>query len=425
MARYDRIAPLPAPVREAAFPGWLIFRDLEGRERDSELARRARLRFLALRPLRRVLALGLEGVSAASYARQVEAIREELGHLPARDPERLRISRYLHEIESRSPADLAAAVAGLGDVAEEAGHACAAEEFYRSGLELAQAFGRAAAAAAALRRLGTLCFRHGREEEAEQHLSAAATAATAAGAHGEWAKAACAGARLLLRRGDGAGASAMLEQVLRQGRSWADRQVQSLACAGLAESALAAGDAEAAVEHAWTALENASDSPCRAAALEAAGGAFRTLGLLDAALRAYEMLLSEALPAADLWRAHADVAGSYAEAGRLEEFALARKRLLRDARAESPPPRPAAEMHLRLARACLLVGVPDVARDHLRDGLDAARRGGYPDLVAALEVEVTQASAAGSGRTLPGEPGERARLIAGALQSRALATARA
>ena len=55
MARYDRIAPIPIPAREAAFPGWLMLRDLAGRERDPELARRARLRFLALRPLLRVL----------------------------------------------------------------------------------------------------------------------------------------------------------------------------------------------------------------------------------------------------------------------------------------------------------------------------------------------------------------------------------
>ena len=28
MARYDRIAPLPAPSREAAFPGWLVLREI-------------------------------------------------------------------------------------------------------------------------------------------------------------------------------------------------------------------------------------------------------------------------------------------------------------------------------------------------------------------------------------------------------------
>ena len=129
MARYDRIAPLPAPSREAAFPGWLVLRDLEGRERDGELARRARLRFLALRPLRRILTMGLEAVTAPSFAREIEGIREELGHLPARDPERIRLSRYLHEIEARSPLDLTLAAAGLGELAEEAGHASAAEEF--------------------------------------------------------------------------------------------------------------------------------------------------------------------------------------------------------------------------------------------------------------------------------------------------------
>ena len=49
MARYDRIAPLSSPARDRAFPAWPVLRDIEGQDRDIDVCRRARLRFLALR----------------------------------------------------------------------------------------------------------------------------------------------------------------------------------------------------------------------------------------------------------------------------------------------------------------------------------------------------------------------------------------
>src|SRR5687768_13984922 len=100
MARYDRIAPLTPPARDTAFPAWQILRDLDGIDRDAELARRARLRFLAIRPLRRLLDRG-NAVGRESYRAQIEAVREELGYLPSRDIERVRLARFLHSIEER------------------------------------------------------------------------------------------------------------------------------------------------------------------------------------------------------------------------------------------------------------------------------------------------------------------------------------
>jgi hypothetical protein len=112
MARYDRIAPLDAPSRDRTFPAWLVTRDLEGRDRDPELARRVRLRFLALRPVARLVARRAAQVPAASYRRQIEGVREELGHLPARDPERARLGHFLDRIADRNPLSLAAATLG-------------------------------------------------------------------------------------------------------------------------------------------------------------------------------------------------------------------------------------------------------------------------------------------------------------------------
>lgn len=426
MARYDRIAPLPAPSREAVFPGWLVLADLEGRERDTELARRARLRFLALRPLRRMLAEGAEGASAASYARQIEGIREELGHLPARDPERMRLSRYLHEIEGRVPAELALAAAGLGELAEDAGHAFAAEEFYRVSLELGERYELPGPTAGALRRLGLLCAALGRTTEADRHLGGAVAAAERAEARGEWARASAAAALLALKRGDAAGARATLTEVLKRGRGWADAEVQSVASAALSQVVLENGDAESALESAWSALERAPDPTLRAAALHVAGMALRALGLYDAAARSHDLVVRDAAVApGDHWRSEGELALTLAEAGRTEDFLAARRRVLREAREAPPAPRAAALLSLRLAQASVLAGAQDFARDHLREGLDAARRGGYGELMLELETllprlerESARALAAPGGPGPRCQPGERARSIADAIQAR-------
>jgi hypothetical protein len=121
MARYDRIAPLTAPVRESSFPGWLVLRDIEGNDRDVEAARRARLRFLALRPVTRLLERGVDGVGRESYLSQIEAVREELGYLPARDIERARLARFLHSIEGREAARVITATLECGRCVRQRG----------------------------------------------------------------------------------------------------------------------------------------------------------------------------------------------------------------------------------------------------------------------------------------------------------------
>src|SRR5437660_5201543 len=100
MARYDRIAPLTAPARNEALPGWLALRDLDGRERDTELGRRARLRFLAVRMVRRLIREGFERVPSESFERQIEGVREELGQLATRDVERTKLADLLHVLQS-------------------------------------------------------------------------------------------------------------------------------------------------------------------------------------------------------------------------------------------------------------------------------------------------------------------------------------
>ncbi|MFO7893415.1 MAG: hypothetical protein R6U63_06775 [Longimicrobiales bacterium] len=137
MARYDRIARLEPPQRDDAFTGWLAVRDLEGRERDTDLARRARLRFLAVRLIHRLIRRGSD-LDRDSLQQQCDTVREELGQLPSRDPERERLAGFLKEVTTLDMATIVRATLGLADAARAEGHPFAAEEFYRTAVALAE-----------------------------------------------------------------------------------------------------------------------------------------------------------------------------------------------------------------------------------------------------------------------------------------------
>jgi hypothetical protein len=140
MARYDRIAALNPPDRSRAFTGWMVFRDLEGRDRNPDLARRTRLRFLVLRLARRLIDQGIDTIPTDSFERQIESAREELGLLPPRDPERARIAAFLHSVRKREPIDVATAILDLGEAAEAMQQEYAAEEFYHAALDIANIY---------------------------------------------------------------------------------------------------------------------------------------------------------------------------------------------------------------------------------------------------------------------------------------------
>ena len=158
MARYDRIAPLTSPSRDHAFPAWAVLRDVEKQDRDVDVCRRARLRFLALRPVRRLLDRDAVAVSEQSYLRQIEAVREELGSLSARDVERARLTRFLRQIEDRDPARLVTALLEFAQQVLAAGHDYAAEEYALTaqGLAASTGSGQRQAAARVLERIARL-----------------------------------------------------------------------------------------------------------------------------------------------------------------------------------------------------------------------------------------------------------------------------
>ena len=153
MARYDRIAPLVAPARDHAFPAWPVLLDLEKQDRDADVCRRARLRFLALRPVSRLLDREAGSVTNDSYLRQIEMVREELASLSPRDVERARVGRFLRQIEDRDSLHLSIALLEFAEQAHAAGHDFAAREYAATAHTFAVKAGAAAQQATANRLL--------------------------------------------------------------------------------------------------------------------------------------------------------------------------------------------------------------------------------------------------------------------------------
>jgi hypothetical protein len=286
MARYDRIARLDPPSRSAAFPGWLALRDLDGRERDPELGRRAQIRFLALRPAHRLLAIGVGKIDGASLARQVAVARSELERLPEEDPERAVVADYLDRLTDGDPGAIVEAGIAVGAACLAAGHGFAAEEFYRTADEMAEAHCLDTARISALRSLGQLNASRGEWTAARADLEEAMTLCHA----GRMTDADALGGILrdlavaMVRAGDTAAARDTVAAVLADPDGADARRIAGIGAAALCALELAEGRAEAAVEAGWRATEVlAPTDPTRARALLDLAAACRQLRLREAA----------------------------------------------------------------------------------------------------------------------------------------------
>ncbi len=324
MARYDRIAPLPSPPREQAFPAWSVLRDLEGDDRDVEVARRTRLRFLALRPVRRLVVRGIDGVPADSFDRQVDGVHEELGQLPARDSERTRIARFLHQIRARTPLAVTTATLDLGEVVEAAGHFHGAEEFYRTALELATLHRLIPEQVVAYRLLGRIRRKRGEWDDAAEAYRNAAELAERLDDPEQWGRSMDGLGHVFRAEGRWDDARVIYRQVLERGRGQDHPRLVSTAFHGLCVVELSAGDFERAVELGWSAFDHARDVDQRSAILGSLGSAFIGLGLYEAAECCYRIVAERAGAPAARAQALLDLVDVAARAGRVD---VARERL--------------------------------------------------------------------------------------------------
>lgn len=415
MARYDRIAPLSAPSRESAFPGWLVLRDIEGNDRDVENARRARLRFLAIRPVRRLLDRGVDGISRESYLAQIEAVREELGYLPARDVERVRLARFLHQVEDRDPPRVIAATLEMADACAAAGQVHGAEEYALTAATLAAACSDLRLHGIAQTTLARIYRTRGQWTEADTSANAAIAIAESLDLHIDLVQARAEQAFAAAARGQRGEALPILLATLQQMRVAKDVQAIALTEGKLCACRLALGEPGLALEHGWAALRQLEDPRERTMLLELIAVAFSRVGLHKAAERCYTMVAQRGADPAIRARARAAQAVESAAGGSASVFRERRSALLNDAAEWSADPRIAAFIHLELGRGCVITSDLDFAREHLRDAITGARRHTLSDILARAE-EVLTALEQNSTRDLVavvgGGPTESARRIA-------------
>jgi hypothetical protein len=414
MARYDRIAPLAPPTRESAFPAWLVLRDIEGNDRDVEVARRARLRFLAIRPVMRLLDRGIDGVSRESYIAQLEGVREELGYLPPRDVERARLARFLHQVEDRDAARVIVGTLEMADACSVAGQTFGAEEYALTAIGLAAASDNQRLLGIAHTVVARIYRLRGDWADADANaLKAAAIAQSVA----ELTDLVNARAELALSAAGQGNADALqiLRATLAEMRAARDTQAEALTEARLCECSLVLGDPSGALEHGWPALRQLDDLRERALLLEHVAAAFARLGLHKAAERCYTMVAQRGVDPSLRTRARAAQAVEAASSGSAPLFRERRAALLTDAAEWTADPRIAALVHLELGRGCVMTNDTDFARDHLRDAITLARRYTLADILARAE-EVLTALERNTTRDLVavvgGGPTEAARRIA-------------
>jgi tetratricopeptide (TPR) repeat protein len=417
MARYDRIERLPCPERDAAFPGWLSLRDLEGRERQPELGRRARLRYLALRPVRRLLQRGLADLDASSFEQQVRDVRTEVDRLPSADPERRRLTAYLKEVGGRTPEGMVRATLDVGAAAEAARHMYAAEEFYLVGLEVAEAHGLEDARIEALQRLGRVYRDREEFDRGRQRLREAIQLAERTGGL-PWARAMDGMAALERRAGEEERARSLLAELGRRADVEGNGRMTAAAAAGRCALELSAGDPEAALAEGWQAIQLLPpEDEARNAALLDMAAAFRRLGLHSAADSCYLIVGQWAAWPEHRIEARIERALVAAEADRPEEFRERRAAVVQSVSGADPYLRVMAD--LALGRGAMLIGDTDDAREHLRAAIASARDNAFEDTLPRAE-ELLQALEEESGvadRGIGTSPSSQSRTIAQRVQA--------
>ncbi|MEX2282436.1 MAG: hypothetical protein WEE89_08125 [Gemmatimonadota bacterium] len=384
-ARYDRLAPLESPNREHAFPGWSVFRDLEGIERDADAGRRARLRFLALRPAYRLVARGFGGVPADSFDRQIDRVREELGQLPSRDQERSALAALLNELRSREPQQSIVALLAVSEFCEANGQFAAAEEYARVSLDLARRSREFQLSNTATRSLARIALAAGSLELAGQRAQEACDHALATDDRGEWIRSIGELAATYRGTGDPSLARDALLQALKRAREWGNDALIGLAFAQLCRHSAESGQAEAVVEYGWSSLRVLERNEDRAQVLTLMGAALNSLGLTRAADRCYSLVTMRAnSPALRV----VGLAGGTLIAAEVGDRDRYRERRTATMRELGPAHRAArAAAHLELGRAAFVVGDHDTAREHLRETLALlGPHGATPTRVRAEEV---------------------------------------
>ena len=321
--------------------------------------------FCSIRPVYRLAAQGFAGVSADSLDRQIDRVREELGHLPARDQERSAFATMLNEMRSREPAQVINALLTVSEFAEANGSLAAAQEYARVALELAHQSDQDRKAISATRALSRVALNAGRLEQAGAYAQQACDLALTADDRGEWIRSIGQLAATYRGTGDPAQARDALLQALKRAREWGNEALIGLAFLQLCRHADEMPAPELVIEYGWSALRLLERNEDRVLVLTLLGAALSMVGLQRAADRCYALVTLRAVTPALRVAGLAGAALVAAESGDRDGYRERRSATMRELAPAHRAARAAA--HLELGRAALALGDQETAREHLRE----------------------------------------------------------
>ena len=151
--RSARVLGFGDPSKDETFSGWMILKDLEGREGNSEIDERIATRFLVGRAVQAVLDEEL-AMESAALQQQVGRVEREFEVLDGEDPERLDWGEVLRALGSGDHEGLGHSLLGLADRLDMQGHFHGTCEFLNLAYQVAVACGSGNIAGETARFLG-------------------------------------------------------------------------------------------------------------------------------------------------------------------------------------------------------------------------------------------------------------------------------
>jgi tetratricopeptide (TPR) repeat protein len=253
-------------VEDAPFPGWMILKDIQGREDDPKIDQRIAARFLVGRAVWAVLDEDW-AMDAKALKELVNRVQREFEVLDPADSERSAWCDVMHDIEGENIQGLGRSILALADCLDLQEHLHGACEFLNLAYQIAVASGSGSVAGEAARFLGSTHRRLGSSEESTRWYEIALDMGEVFDDSRLFALALGGIGHTLREKGNLPGAFEAHRRSLDRAVALGDPYVIGFAHHNLMTDEKLAGRMSAAIKHGWEAVQLYPTEPDRLRAL--------------------------------------------------------------------------------------------------------------------------------------------------------------
>ena len=386
------------PSKDETFSGWMILKDLEGREGDSEIDERIGTRFLVGRAVRAVLDEEL-AMDSGALRQQVGRVERELEVLDREDPERVNWGEVLRTLGSGDHEGLGRSLIGLSDRLDMQGHLYGACEFLNLGYQVAVACGSGDIAGETARFLGRTHRRLGNWEESVKWYEVAMDMGDVFEDSRLGALALAGMGTTLREKGNLRGALEAHKRSLERAKVLGDPYVLGSAHHNLMADHHLTEQLSAAINHGWEAVQYYPAERNRLHALTDLAWSLVEAGDLGAAEDAYTVIVHRSEDF--IYRTDALVSLAYIEAARGDETAFkTRVETLDETPWRGGSPYKVSEVLLMRGRSYQMLGDFDRAVEWLERARDFSQEHGNHQLTFRAEAALESLQESGCAETV-------------------------